>query len=166
MSLEALASKAGLTKGFLSEVERGRKDPSISTVVELARAMDVPISKIFENPDEAHAYYSLVRSSERKPIARQGTLHGYEYEAIAYRKQVKKMEPFIASLPTAPPREYFRHEGEEMIFILEGRIGLYLQDEYLELGKGDCIYFDASIPHRSFSLGKRRSKALIVVTPE
>ena len=166
LSLATVASRAGLTKGFLSQVERGAKDPSISTLVRLARALDVPISSFFKDATPDHGRFSLVRSDERKPLARQGTLHGYRYEAIAYRRHVKRMEPFVAHLPQKPPSERFRHDGEEMIFVLDGRVGTYIDDDYFELDEGDCIYFDASVPHNSFSLGDSPAVVLIVVSPD
>lgn len=162
LSLSALAAKTGLTKGFLSQVERDKKTPSISTLLRIAHVLGVGVASLLEHSTWPDAEFSLVRRGQRKSVRRKGSSDG-SYEAIAFRKKVKRMEPFIVSPPRVP-RELFHHDGEEMIYVLSGRIGFYLRDKYVVLDPGDCMYFDASAAHRSHSVGKRRAKALVVVT--
>jgi mannose-6-phosphate isomerase-like protein (cupin superfamily) len=152
-TLATLAAKAGVTKGFLSQVEHGTKAP-----------LDVTVGALFEGEVKPDPIYSLVRAHERQRYAREGSLYGYHYEAIAFRKAVKKMEPFIVFPPLRMPHKFFHHEGDEMVLVLSGRIQVDLDGELIVLNPGDCIYFDASTPHRSRSLGKRLSRAVVVVS--
>ena len=108
--------------------------------------------------------YSIVRVHERQRYAREGSLYGYHYEAIAFRKTQKRMEPFIVLPPLRTPHKFFQHDGDEMMLVLSGRIQVDLTGELIVLRPGDCIYFDAATPHRSRSLGKRLSRALVVVS--
>src|SRR5688572_31504818 len=82
LTLEALAEKTGTTKGFLSQVERGSKAPSISTLMRIAETLDVTVADLFARRDQREPAYSLVRSHERQRYAREGTLYGYRYEAL------------------------------------------------------------------------------------
>jgi transcriptional regulator with XRE-family HTH domain len=164
ITLAALAAKTGITKGFLSQVERGLKAPSISTLLRVAEALDVTVGALFESGGSREPVYSLVRGHERQRYAREGSLYGYQYEAIAFHKAIKKMEPFIVSPPLRTPRKFFDHEGDEMLLVLSGRIQMQLARDILVLRPGDCLYFDASTPHRSRSLGKKLSRALVVVS--
>ena len=164
VTLAALAADTGVTKGFLSQVERGIKAPSISTLMRIAQMLGVTVGELFDGEGKPDPAYSLVRAGERQRYAREGSLYGYHYEAIAYRKAVKKMEPFIVLPPLRTPHKFFEHEGDEMMLVLSGRIQLDLAGTLIELRPGDCIYFDASTPHRSRSLGKRLSRALVVVS--
>jgi mannose-6-phosphate isomerase-like protein (cupin superfamily) len=123
------------------------------------------VGGLFENAGKRPAAYSLVRAHERRKYAREGTLYGYRYEAIAFRKAIKKMEPFIVSPPLRRPRKFFRHDGDEMILVLTGRIEVNLDGEVVLLRPGDCLYFDAATAHYSRSVGKRSSRALVVVSP-
>jgi transcriptional regulator with XRE-family HTH domain len=163
-TLATLAAKAGVTKGFLSQVEHGTKAPSISTLMRVAQTLDVTVGALFEGEVKPDPIYSLVRAHERQRYAREGSLYGYHYEAIAFRKAVKKMEPFIVFPPLRMPHKFFHHEGDEMVLVLSGRIQVDLDGELIVLNPGDCIYFDASTPHRSRSLGKRLSRAVVVVS--
>ena len=56
---------------------------------------------------------------------------------------------------------YFEHEGQEFIFILSGRVNFKVGDQEWVLEPGDSMYFDASLRHRGYALGKE-AKALVV----
>src|ERR1043166_1391146 len=163
LSLAALAMKTGVTKGFLSLVERGRKAPSISTLLKLSDAYGLAVGDLLDATKERQAPYSLVRRGERIKYAREGTLHGYRYEAIAYRKKAKHMEPFVVSVPIRVPRKFFQHEGEELLYVLQGRVEVHLGEERIALAAGDCLYFDAMTPHRSRSIGGARAQTFVIV---
>ena len=164
LSLDTLAAKTGLTKGFLSLVERGLKAPSISTLMSLSQAFGVSISRLFDDGSETREGYSLVRRANRKKFAREGSLYGYKYEALAFRKDRKLMEPFIVMPPRRMPLKSFQHTGDEMVFVLSGMVETQLGSEKIVLQAGDCLYFDASTSHRSRSLSTERAITLVVVS--
>ena len=165
LSLTALAKATGLTKGFLSLVERGRKAPSISTLLRLSQAFRLSMGGLLGEPKRSEPAYSLVRVGERRKYAREGSLYGYRYAAVAFRKEDKRMEPFIVSPPLRIPRKFFQHEGDEMVFVLSGKVEIQLGEQRMRLVPGDCLYFDAGLPHRSHSLGSTRAVTLVVVSP-
>lgn len=74
------------------------------------------------------------------------------------------MEPFIVSPPMRAPRKFFTHNGDEMVFVLEGQVELELGKELILLLPGDCVYFDATTPHRSRSVGAERAATLVAVS--
>jgi transcriptional regulator with XRE-family HTH domain len=164
LSLEALAQKTGLTKGFLSLVERGLKAPSISTLLRLSETYGVSVGALLDEQTPIDPPYSLVRRAEGRKYAREGSLYGYRYEAIAFHKAQKRMEPFLVSPPLRTPRKFFQHPGDEMVYVLKGQVQIQLGEDKILLFPGDCLYFDASTPHRSQSLGKERALTLVVVT--
>jgi transcriptional regulator with XRE-family HTH domain len=163
LSLEAVASRTGLTKGFLSMMERGLKAPSISTLLRLSHAYDMPIGALLDGSKPSEPAYSLVRRGERRKYAREGSLYGYRYEAIAFRKDRKLIEPFIVSPPMRTPRKFFTHDGDEMVFVLAGQVEIQLDKDHLRLLPGDCLYFDGTTPHRSRSVGAKRAITLVAV---
>jgi transcriptional regulator with XRE-family HTH domain len=164
LSLDALAQRTGLTKGFFSLIERGLKAPSISTLLRLSRTYQLPLGALLDEPTRTEPTYSVVRRDERKKYAREGSLYGYRYEAIAFAKKFKRMEPFIVSPPLRVPRKFFQHDGDEMVYVLEGQVEIHLGSEKIRLTPGDCLYFDASTPHRSHSVGRERAMTLVVVS--
>ncbi len=166
MTLEALAQKTKLTKGYLSRLETSKKAPPVATLLSIARALDVRISDIFGETEEQHTSLSIVRKNERLMMARPGTMFGYHYESLAHKYKNKSMDAFILTRPPDPKWKpvVFRHEGEELLFVLEGSQEFHYGGESFLLKAGDCAYFDASVEHYGRSLGSKPSKMLMVTT--
>ncbi|HYC46653.1 MAG TPA: XRE family transcriptional regulator [Burkholderiales bacterium] len=166
LTLEALAERTGLTKSYLSKVERGRSVPSISTAIKLAEGFDVAVGDLFGIGGNSNDF-AIVRKHQRKPFNRHaGQSAGYRYEAIAPGVTHGLFEAFVMQPPFegAPAPDTFEHGGEEMIFVLSGKLQLSLPNHVVTLEPGDCAVFDAHLPHRSTSLGKTQAEALVIVT--
>lgn len=163
ITLENLAQQTGFSKGYLSKVEKSKKAPPVSTLGNIARAFNVTISSLLgeENPLTS---FCLVRKEDRPLIARDGTAFGYSYEAMAYRYPNKMMEPFILTLPVGiKKRTFFQHEGQEILFVIQGRMRFFHGNEECVVEQGDCIYFDSSIPHFGESIGRKEVKCFMVI---
>lgn len=164
LTLEALAARSGLTKSYLSKVERGLAMPSIATVLKVAEALELSVGQLVGEPSEAEVI-CVVRRNERTPFSRAPGRKDYVYEAIAAARAVKRMQPFVMR----PPRRFGRgnslveHRGEELIFVLSGAIEVSLGERVVRLVEGDGVYFDASVPHQSRSVGRGQAEALVVV---
>jgi transcriptional regulator with XRE-family HTH domain len=164
MTLDQLADTAGLTKSYISKVERGLSIPSISTALKIASTFDLSVGQLLGETQYDDAI-SVVRRGERPSFMRGGSSSGYDYEMLAPGKRFKTMEPFIMR----PPLKFqddrrFEHGGQEMIFVLSGAIELDFGSHNYTLNSGDCAYFDSHIPHRSRSLNGKVAQALVVVT--
>jgi len=164
MSLDELSKLTGLTKGYLSKIERSCKAPPLSTLNKIALNMDVDVTFLLrENTEEVRdVELTVVRRRERKKVVTKGSLYGYEYEALAYNKPGKNMEPFVIS-PALDKEATFQHDGEEFMFVLEGVHEFTYDGKKYILRKGDSIYFDSRIPHSGRSLGHKKAKILTII---
>jgi mannose-6-phosphate isomerase-like protein (cupin superfamily) len=104
---------------------------------------------------------SLVRKEERKHL-HSSSLQGWHYEALAYKKVGRNMDPVII-VSGFEENIVFSHEGEEFIYTLEGTHEFVYDDQTYVLNEGDSIYFDSIIPHSGRSLGKKKAKLLAVM---
>jgi transcriptional regulator with XRE-family HTH domain len=165
MTLEQLSSASGLTKSFVSKVERGTSVPSISTAMKLAESFGLTVSQLLGQDHYAGAA-CVVRKNERRAFMRPGSSAGYNYEMLASSKQFKGMEPYIMKPPLKfQDKRVFEHVGEEFMYVLSGSVEVELSGEAIRLNAGDALYFDSHFPHRSRSLGGKYAKVLVVVTP-
>ena len=166
--MDALASRSGLTKGYLSLVERGYKVPTIASLVKVADALDVPISVLFEE-EPLEEFVAIVRKRERKPFQDTQSHRDYSYESITFKTPHKHMEAFIMVPPVADTSEVdqslYDHKGEELIFVVSGSVELILEDRRYVLRKGDCCYLDSSVPHTYRSMNRRPAECLVVIYP-
>jgi transcriptional regulator with XRE-family HTH domain len=164
MSLDELSQLTGLTKGYLSKIERSHKAPPLSTLNKIALTMGVDVTSFMKEDAEEvkDTKLAIVRKEDRKKVVTKGTLYGYEYEALAHNKPGKNMEPFIIS-PAWEGEAIFQHEGEEFMYVLEGSHEFKYDGKKYILKKGDSIYFDSRIPHSGRSLGNKKSKVLTII---
>jgi transcriptional regulator with XRE-family HTH domain len=169
MTLEKLAELTGLTKGYLSKIERSKKAPPYSTLNKIAFAFEVDVAFLLgERLDPSKdSRISFTRKNQGKVVnimrsLSEGSLYGYGYEALASDKPGKNMEPYIIE-PSFNEEAIFQHEGEEFMYVLEGKHKLIYDGKEYIMEEGDCIYFDASIPHTGRSLGKKKARLLAVM---
>jgi transcriptional regulator with XRE-family HTH domain len=166
ISLEQLAKNAGLTKGYVSKIENAHKAPPVSTLIKIGRALNVGMDALLADESEPPEEINLciVKRNEGKEVVSKGTLPGYNYISLAYKKMDKSMEPYIIE-PAFHEKAVFSHEGEEFMYVLEGTHEfVYAGKKYL-LRKGDSIYFNSRIPHSGRSVGKKQAKILTVTMP-
>jgi transcriptional regulator with XRE-family HTH domain len=164
MSLEELAEKSGLTKSFLSKLERGLSVPSISTAMALSKSFGLTVGQLMGEQQYDDAI-CVVRKGDRRSFMRSGSEVGYNYEMLAAGKSYKLMEPYIMR----PPLEFqddrrFEHTGQEFLFVLSGSLEVEFAGKLIRLDAGDAVYFDSNIPHRTRSVEGRVAEALVVVT--
>ncbi|WTX00300.1 XRE family transcriptional regulator [Streptomycetaceae bacterium NBC_01309] len=163
MTLEALAERSGVTKSYLSKVERGRSTPSIAVAAALARALDVHLDRLFSDADDLHEV-TVTRAGERRPLTPDDE-SATRYEGIALDAGGKQMTPFMLRPPHDADRIPFRdHPGEELLFVHAGHAELVLPSHSIELLPGDAVYFNAATPHKVRSLGPDRATVLLVTT--
>jgi len=160
-SLEELGERTGLTKSYLSKVERGVSVPSIAVAIKLARALQVDVEALFS--DESSASEIMVtRAAERMGFADAEEAPS-EVQSIAGAGS-KRMLPFVM----LPPAEYApasrHHEGEELLFVHKGTAEIEFPNQTIKLRAGDSVYFNALIPHRVRSVSANQAEVLIVVS--
>jgi transcriptional regulator with XRE-family HTH domain len=163
MTQSELARAAGLTTGYISNIENSSSAPPVSTLHNIARGMGTDVDAILLEQHDATGY-TLVRRSERQEVAREGSKYGYYYEPLAHQFPNRHMDPYMLTIPAGVGRQAkFAHAGEEMIIVVEGNVNVYLDDEAIEMGEGDCLYFNSSITHSLESIDGREVKYLAVL---
>ena len=168
LTLQAVAKETGFSPALISQIENNNVSPPIATLSRIAKFFDVKVGMFFAEDEEEYKY-EVVRKSERKVIprviSRSGTSQGYSYESLSFRKQNKKMEPFLLSVTEKAAEENtYSHDGEEFLFIMKGNAELLLDNERISLEEGDCVYFDSSLKHRLLSRDGSEVQVLAVVT--
>ena len=162
-TLQELADKTGYSKGYLSKVEKSEKAPPVATLSVIARELGVSVSVIL-GEETKNDSICLVRQNERTLMAKTGEEFGYAYEALANPYPNKHMEPFVLSYPSDDALKHtFQHDGEEMLFVLQGQMRFKYRNNEFILDEGDCLYFDSSVAHTAEPIGDEPLKTLIVL---
>ena len=164
-SLEVLAEKSGMTKSYLSKIERGLNTPSIAAALKLAKALNVKVEELFSEESARLDSYSLVRSDERQSLAANDQSLGYA--VLARQVGERSMLPFMIYPPADFIDKAFKeHTGEEFLFVHEGQVEVDFMTERVLLNRGDALHFNAQKPHRIRSVGEQQAQLLVVVHSE
>lgn len=167
-TLHDLAAKTGISKAVLAEIESDEIMPPVATLLKLARALNVGMAYFFK--DEAPAeQVSVTRAGERisvkrRPHHREGEVD-YVYESLEARMPGKHMEPLLVEFVPMETAEmvFTSHEGEEFIFLLDGKLEFRTNDRVESLSAGDALYFDSALNHSFRSLTEAPARAVVVV---
>lgn len=158
-TLKQTAEISGLSIGFISQVERGQTDPSLSSLKKLAGALDIKLGDLFNQESAAHV---LVKKGAGRRLEIDSNVC-CELLATSFNKT---MEPMIKIIkPQGESGLVDPHVGEEFIWVIEGKLYVKLGDTSYILSAGDSIYFQANQIHAWKNIGEVECRALWVMTP-
>ena len=162
LSLRALAERCGLAINTLSLIENGKSSPTVSTLQQLAVALEIPIAAFFETegPKKNIAY---IKAAQRlRAIFEHGSL-----EDLGAGSIIQAVEPFVVTLePQADSgRQEIVHTGYEFFYCLEGQIQYTIGQEKYLLEPGDSLLFEAHLPHCWQNLGQAEARSILVMVP-
>ena len=147
ISVAQMAQATGLSEAQYLEYEEGKNDFSFSFLYTAAGRLGVDIVDLMTGETPKLSVCSVVRSGHGLKMERRKE---YKYEHLAYIFKNKKLEPFLVTVEPSDvdARSHLNaHEGHEFDYIIEGKMTLYIDNQDIELGTGDAVYFDAKHPH-------------------
>lgn len=163
MTLDELALKIGITKSYLSKIENNKSQPILSTLVKIASSLKINISDLFPT-SKTDSPCSIVKKNEGKRVNDLLNPYGFSCEIMAHKKRNKKMHAFFFEFPPdAGEIAIFQHEGEELLYVLEGKLEFVHEDKRHIVEEGDCVYFECEYPHGARCYGDITAKFLIVL---
>ena len=168
LTLQKLTQKTGFTKSYLSQIENSKREPPISTLTKIAYALgeDVIFLLTGQKQEEDEQGITIVRPDERKTVSRPDGSLAYIYQSITYKKRDRLMDGYILTAGFEFPPEAMLHEGQELVFMLEGKQEVIYDGKSYIVEKGDCFYFDSNRSHYSRSVGSKPAEFLVVFAAE
>ncbi len=145
-TIQEIADACQCSKALLSKVENNKVIPAVATLSKIAQALGVKVSVLMEEGTSSDASYTPNMLDH--PEAFVATSKGYSIFAVAPHVVNKKMQPLLIRACKGEVKTHtVHHEGEEMIYVLEGEIKVHIGNiEYL-LKPGESVYFDAMAGH-------------------
>ena len=164
LSLRDLAERSGVSAPMLSQVERGETSPTLAVAARIAEGLDLRLSQLLRLDEDGAV--SIVRAGER----RQGGAGGHRYQILTppapgLRAEVSR-HALAAGAQTGGPGDPPMHEpgSRETAVVESGAVELVIDGERHALGAGDCVTFDADLPHHFENPGPGEAALLAVVS--
>jgi transcriptional regulator with XRE-family HTH domain len=161
-SLAQVAAATGISKSLLSLIENNKSDVTLRRLVMLAEHYETHIADLV--PAKSPPDPVVTRRKERRRL--HSGKEGMDLHVLAPDTN-RRMMPIVAVIaPGGGSAEYWAHEGEEFMVVLEGRILLEIEHSTpIVLDQGDSAYYDSSRRHRWSNLGDRVARVISVATP-
>ncbi|MBO5520465.1 MAG: cupin domain-containing protein [Eubacterium sp.] len=159
LTQQELADRTELTKGFISQLERGQVSASVVTLFDLIECLGMTPAEFFQEHEEQVVF------SEQEYFEKIDD-EGNSIQWIVPNAQKYQMEPLLVVIqPHARLEEVKPHSGEEFGFVLSGRIALHLGEKIYYVKAGESFYYPAAKTHYLENTGNRPARLLWISTP-
>lgn len=159
LTLREVAEGAGLSVGFISQIERGLTVPSLSSLVGVSRVLNVPVSEFLAQPKVTA---STTRQAEREHYKIDTSPVSYERLSSSFPEN--RMRAVLIHEPPGHRSEPIAHEGEELFFVLDGALTVEIEDARHVLETGDSIHFSSMRRHSTWNHTDRPVTILVTCT--
>jgi transcriptional regulator with XRE-family HTH domain len=161
LSLRALAERLGVSPSLISQIERGRARPSVSTLFAIATELDASLDELLFSDERPSA---LGASSESKPspVQEAATRHHIRLASgVVWERLTTTSQPGVEFLfvvydvggASSPGDTYQSHSGYEWGYVISGVLEVIIGFDRYVLQPGDAVSLDSSVPHRLANIG-------------
>ena len=164
-TLEALAARTGLSVSLISQIERGRGNPSLVTLIKLAHGLGVPIEQFWQGPPGKRQILVTKRDRARLELPTEGR------EGLVYELLTPDLDRRIAMTRAQIPsgwdneQEPYSRPGEHCIHLFDGELDASIGGELFHLRSGDTITFDSGLPHWYRNRSSKPAQIITAMTP-
>src|SRR5215470_150638 len=142
MSMAEVAEQAGLTKGYVSKLERDLANVSVASLIRICDALGVSVGSLFE--------------ASRGEVVRRGAYPPFNFggagisEFLLTPSSEKRLQAILSDIEPgggSGDEPYALPADVEFVFVLAGRLQITVADEQITLDQGDAYTFPADAPH-------------------
>ena len=164
MTLKEVADRAGCTSAYISQLEKGRANPSIATLKKIASVFDVRIVDFFLDNDDEEQNEVVVRRNQRKTMDfNKGSA---VMESLTRTTDKKRMQALCSRIrPGGGSNGQYTHEGEEFGIVLAGELEITVGDRVYFIREGDSFYFSSTKPHGFYNRTEEDAVVIWVTCP-
>ncbi len=161
VTIQDIAERTGLSKGFLSQVENDKTSPSLNTLERIAEALETPLTYLLLG--EQHAPV-LIRRGERQVLIDEASQGRIEYLSPLSGRSLQLMLIELPAGQSAGDPSH-QHEGEEACWVLSGSVRATQGESIATLYEGDAFHWDGSVPHVIENRGPGPARLLLAMSP-
>jgi transcriptional regulator with XRE-family HTH domain len=172
MTVREIARRVGVSPSLISQIERDKVNPSVSTLWSLVTVLGLTMGDLFSEESAPQDAPPEVRPDAAGPVTAPGGRAVINLETgVHWERLTAATDPVVEFLTVEYPPgaascsedSLVRHGGKEYGYVTEGRLGVRVGFDEWELGPGMAISFDASAPHRLWAVGDQPARAIWVV---
>ncbi|NMA43382.1 MAG: cupin domain-containing protein [Oligosphaeraceae bacterium] len=163
ISAAEMAAAIDMSEQLYLAFEAGQEDISASSLYEVAQKLGVDLALLLTGDMPRMSSFSVTRKGKGVAVERR---RQYQYQALAANFTNKKAEPFVVTVQPKPEGvqpSLNQHPGQEMNYMLEGRMKIFICGNELVLEEGDSIFYDSSNPHGMLAMDGKAAKFIAII---
>jgi transcriptional regulator with XRE-family HTH domain len=163
ITVEQLATRAGVSKGLISQIENNRTVPSLPVLFNIIHSLDEDLRTFFEDMHDSfgNSHVLIIRNGQEKLFAKE-PVKGFVYKRILTRSiHSQAIDVVLLELKKkASRKQLITTDAYECKYILQGDVEYQVENEVFTLHEGDTLFFDGRAAHRLKNIGP--AEALIL----
>lgn len=163
ITLQELATEAGVTKGLISQIENNRTIPSLTVLLSIIKALHVDLNDFFGNLDNKGTNEPvLIKASNLQPFEKEYTVGSYYERIMSFKQDGKLVDVILYRQEKNAKRGFVSTNAFEYNYMIKGRMQYSIDGKEYILEEGDSFYYDASRPHLSACLTETDYTMLVI----
>ena len=153
VAVHQLAEKTGYAEEYLTKIEEGKISPPVGALITISRALAIDSKTLLAEQREKRRQSYMKRTK------------AYSYKSLTPHAEDKHLWAYLVTLEPKKQHEMvaYKHEGEEFVYVLEGRVEITLGQEVHDIKKGQTLHFNSGITHNLKNLSTKESKLIVIV---
>jgi transcriptional regulator with XRE-family HTH domain len=161
LSTRDLAARAGVSAGFISQLENGKCGVSVGALKRISAAVGLSVADLLS--DEAPVARPVLRAHERPVFSTDVGLH----KVLLSRPPIQQLEVYEGTFEvggSTGPEAYAHDNAQELFYVLTGHIEVSIASETLILGPRDSVEYLSSVPHRAVNIGATEAQVMWITS--
>ncbi|WP_213815716.1 helix-turn-helix domain-containing protein [Glaciihabitans sp. dw_435] len=161
LSTRDVAARAGVSAGFISQLENGKRGASVGVLKRISTAVGISVADLLS--DEAPASRPVLRAHQRPVLSSDGGLQ----KLLLSRPPIQQLEVYEGTFEVggSTGAEAYAHDNaQELFYVLSGHVQISIGEENHILGPRDSIEYLSSIPHRAVNIGATEAQAIWITS--
>lgn len=156
VSLENLAGETGLSLENLKKIESGKSIPPVGALLQIAKALRIDSGFLLREHENR-------RQSRIEAYVKR--TENYAYTTLTPGAENKHLKAFKITVEAQTPHKGvgYQHEGEEFVYVLQGRVEIAVGENVTQLSAGESLHFNSGIRHRLENIGSETAELLVVI---
>lgn len=164
MTLQQLAQAAGISIGYLSQIERNHSQLPIGILRKISDVLGIHMNWFFQSAPDVPAQERdiIVRAHNRRRLTFTGI--GIEEELLSPNLS-GPLELLLSTIQPGADSGEYNHDGAEAGLVISGKLDLWVGGQFFQLEKGDSFSFKSTEVHRCANSGTEPAEIVWVITP-
>jgi len=154
MTLDAMANDTGLSKAFIKKIEGGEQRPSVGTLLQISRTLQLDSGDLLKDPADTNRADAYTKRTDN-----------YAYTPLTPGADNKHLKAFRIVVEAGERHQGvgFQHQGEEFSYVLKGQVEIQVGEHVNRLSAGDSLHFNSGIKHDLRNTGTDDAELIVVV---